>query len=53
MKKLSLKDMKNGLTRDEMKNVGGGYSWLYCQLNTRGQYEYFMCRNYDEMPQQQ
>lgn len=45
MKKLSLKDMKKGLTRAEMKNVGGGYSWLYCQFNSERGLDYMKCRN--------
>jgi hypothetical protein len=51
MKKLSLKDMKNGLSRKEMKNVGGGFSWLYCQVNAARGLEYFLCREYDIVPQ--
>ncbi len=34
MKKLSLKDVKNAISRDEMKSISGGYSWLYCWYHT-------------------
>lgn len=34
MKKLSLKTAKNLLSRKEMKAITGGYSWLYCSVNS-------------------
>lgn len=34
MKKISLKNVENVLSRKEMKTVGGGYSKLYCAVHS-------------------
>jgi natural product precursor len=34
MKKISLKNIENALSRKEMKKIKGGYSWLYCYSHT-------------------
>lgn len=49
MKKLNLKDIKKGMSRDEMRGVKGGYSWLYCTWHfligtIPGGYSWDMCR---------
>lgn len=37
MKKLSLKDVKNGLNRDEMRTISGGSFACYCNGKYNGQ----------------
>lgn len=34
MKKISLKNVKETLSRKEMRAISGGYSWLYCSVNS-------------------
>jgi hypothetical protein len=34
MKKLSLKNAVDTLSRKEMRAISGGYSWLYCAANS-------------------
>lgn len=34
MKKISLKSVRETLSRKEMRVIAGGYSWLYCSLNS-------------------
>lgn len=34
MKKISLKNVKETLSRKEMRSIAGGYSWLYCFYHT-------------------
>jgi natural product precursor len=34
MEKINLKNIENKLSRNEMRKIQGGYSWLYCYSRT-------------------